>query len=55
MSILLQGTKSSNYILRQEKRVNRDTFGTFRKQINYKYFGGQMLTNLSNWTTSKKA
>jgi hypothetical protein len=47
MSIFLHGTKPSSQILPEEKRVNRDNFGTkIDKGVT---FGEQMLIILSNY------
>ena len=53
MSILLHGAKSLNQILLQEKRVNRDDFGTLseEKKLKKDHFKGEMLTTLSNWAS----
>ena len=53
MSILLHREKSLNQILLQEKRVNRDDFGTLseEKKLKKDHFKGEMLTTLSNWAT----
>ena len=53
MSIFLHGAKPSSQILPEEKRVNRDHFGT--KIDKGGTFGDQMLMFLSNYESLDRA